>query len=444
MSHKWSDSKTRAFFKSIYHYSGISFIISAYYHILRNKLLDNNSRKKYNISKPSQKTPNINSLHDMIHVLHTADSKIYGETNLQGFDDDPSKTILLISHELSLSGAPIVLYHLASLLKGLNYQTIIICSSDNPTFGEYVARNGIPVIIYPKLMESEFILRIRRLFSKIIVNTILCAPVIKLLINTDSNVIWWIHESRSCYDRSIAKITPRKVSKNIHIYAVGAYARRELLKRHPLYTAKNLLYYSPIIPVIHDNNSEHLRNNNSHKKKKRYSIIAGLTYRKGQDILIKAIDLLPKEVINGSVFSFAGFIDDEPIYEKLNNLIDRYPDNVEYLGVLQREDIYKLYDNTDFLICPSRDDPMPVVIVEAASAGIPSICSSNTGSAAIIKHFKAGTVYNNNSARKLAKQIVRTYYIDNKDLKIMSHNAKRMYLNAFSKRHSLKKIISIL
>ena len=101
LSHKWSDSKTRAFFKSIYQHSGILFIISAYYYIFRNKLLDNNSRKAYNISKLSQKTPNIDSLHDMIHVLHTEGSKIYGEPILQSFDD-PSKTILLISHELSL------------------------------------------------------------------------------------------------------------------------------------------------------------------------------------------------------------------------------------------------------------------------------------------------------------------------------------------------------
>ncbi len=381
-------------------------------------------------------------------VLSNMDMKMDGSylSNFEDFlkDDDIAtrKRILLVSHEFSLTGAPLVLITLAEALKKRGYKVIVTAPLlIDDRYISYASSKNISAIVCPDIITSNMIGEIRRYFSFIVCNTVETAPVIRSLCDTDTEVIWWIHEGFSSYSRREARQMPGFLPENIHVYTPGSYSRNILLSRFPKYSVKNLIYYSPDLKeklnggvAVSSELVEMSRN------KKVYAIVGGLDWRKGVDILLNAIEKLPKKIINNSLILFIGNQSDSKIRKGLLELKRQYPNNIHLTGSLAPEEVYACYSIVDYLICSSRDDPMPVVIAEAMSMGIPCICSENTGSAAIIKKYKAGFVFNNNSSDLLAKKITSSFYINDSGHDEMSQNARRSYENIFSINTFEKKI----
>jgi glycosyltransferase involved in cell wall biosynthesis len=69
---------------------------------------------------------------------------------------------------------------------------------------------------------------------------------------------------------------------------------------------------------------------------------------------------------------------------------------------------------SDVIISASRDDPFPVVLVEAFCMGKTCITSDRTGNAELITDGKNGFVFANENARALARKIA--YITRNADL----------------------------
>ena len=154
--------------------------------------------------------------------------------------------------------------------------------------------------------------------------------------------------------------------------------------------------------------------------------------RKGTDILVKAIRLLPETVLRSCIFIFAGILYEAAMEPYLSNLKKDYPDQVIVTGEIPLAEVYHLYPKVDYLISPSRDDPMPVVIAEAMSMGIPAICSEHMGSAEIIRKHNSGYVYAPNNARKLKAAIVKTFHLPAEEYRLLSRNARSAYEQEFS------------
>ena len=56
--------------------------------------------------------------------------------------------VLLLSHEMNLTGAPIALLTLARTMQGIGYAPVVISPRDGPLSEEYV-RHGISVVVCP-------------------------------------------------------------------------------------------------------------------------------------------------------------------------------------------------------------------------------------------------------------------------------------------------------
>lgn len=387
-------------------------------------------KSKVNNFDKNKKTDyyDIRSLGELLHFLDNTDSRVYGRELIEAYKENIDKTILLVSHELSLSGAPIVLLQLAEALKRKGFQTIIICGLDGDKFLDNAALKEIPVVYYPGLLKSHLVFSIRKLFSKIIVNTIICAPVINQLIGTDSSVIWWIHEAREIYNGRAAREMPMKVTDNIRIYSVGSYAKKALLSRFPRYKVKSLIYSVPDLTKVPNISDFHIDLPN----KKIFALFGSIQYRKGQDILKKAIERLPEKIRKECFFLFVGYNSNPKISDMLLELNNKYPDNVLYMNEIKLNDLFGLFYDIDFLICASRDDPMPVVIANSMSLGKPCICSEYTGSAPIIDQFNAGFVYRRNSPAALAQKIEDALFLKQENYESMSKNARLAYEQLFS------------
>lgn len=354
---------------------------------------------------------------------------VYAEERLRDGSYLPRNSVLLISHELSLTGAPIVLSFMADWFAEKGMKPVVIAERDG-LLGKVYGDRGIPVIVNESINDSYFILKCAHLFSMIVVNTADCGAVAEQLNGTETPVMWWIHESRASYsNKKLLQHMPEYVKENIHVFCVSDYAEKALHEHRSTYHTRQLPYFIPDYaklmiadcPVDID------------EGKTVFICIGALEERKGQDILVEAIRYMTPQERNDSYFVFVGKINYLPIFQAIDDAHRDYPDNIVYVPTLDREAIIALYQKADCLVCPSRDDPMPTVVAEAMSMSRTIICSENTGSAALIEETGGGMVYRNNDPIELAdclSKVIRGEY----DFSNMCKRARKTYEDYFSRK----------
>lgn len=366
--------------------------------------------------------------------IKDGENNIYLEKVLASYDKrkkgnkSSGKIVLLVSHELALTGAPVALYYFAKSLKDKGDHPVIICRSDGGLTADIV-KDEIPVIIYPQTYTSNLIEKIAPLFDFVVANTIVSYPVINMLSDKDIPVVWWIHEAVVSYSDEVLLQLPNTVATNIHVYCGGGYAKKVLLDYRNMYSPKELLYY---VPEIKDNTTTQFHLENTAGKIV-FAIIGMQELRKGQDVLVDAIASLSEEIRNQALFVFIGKRCNEYIYERVQDICNRYPENTRHIEELTQEQLHAFYEQMDCLVCASKDDPMPIVVTEAMMLSKTIICSENTGSAELLREMNSGLIYYNNSYIELAEKI--TYVINNiQELDEIRNNARSTYDKYFSKQ----------
>lgn len=118
---------------------------------------------------------------------------------------------------------------------------------------------------------------------------------------------------------------------------------------------------------------------------------------------------MPKHYREQSLFVFLGRKGDENVYQKIVHLKKEYPECIEIIPEVSRDEIKSLYQQTTAVLCTSRDDPMPVFMTESMILSKPVICSKNTGTYSLITDKKDGFVFHNEE--ELLNHI--EYIIDN-------------------------------
>ena len=418
-------------------YSSIFRVYADIYHTGR-RICGRKEKEQKVLSKSAS---SIDSLVELLSYADEHSASVYGKDLIQRYAEDPGSTILLVSHELSLSGAPFALLNLALVLKKYGWQTVIVSPEDGD-IGTYAADRGIPSIYIPDLYCAGFISGTKDLFAIVIANTIVSSPVVKELDGTDTPVLWWIHEASEVYSRDMAEELPRNLSENVHIYCAGKYAQKMLACRFPRYDTDVLLYYANDVSCCAGDASPSILKKTGDSKV--FACVGLIEHRKGQDILLEAIDMLPDKVGRKSRYTFVGKVRDNEIKEQLEMMQKKYPDRIVFHEGLGHDELLELYRETDFLICPSRDDPMPVVAAEAMSLGKPCICSGNTGTAEIIERYDAGFTYADNDPEKLSELIGCACRLSDAGYHRFAGNARRTYEEVFSEEVFEKNLDDIM
>jgi glycosyltransferase involved in cell wall biosynthesis len=75
---------------------------------------------------------------------------------------------------------------------------------------------------------------------------------------------------------------------------------------------------------------------------------------------------------------------------------------VRYLGEASHEGCIAYMQQADIIINASRDDPFPVVLIEALCLGKTCILSSHTGTAELVQQGVNGFVFEQENSRELA------------------------------------------
>ena len=104
--------------------------------------------------------------------------------------------ILILSHDLSESGAPRAAYEVARILREDGHFVVVAAPSDG-SYRERLRNIGIDVIIDELLLSQDHnFFDFARNFDKVICNTIVCWPAVKQL-GQVVDVYWYVHESEA-------------------------------------------------------------------------------------------------------------------------------------------------------------------------------------------------------------------------------------------------------
>jgi glycosyltransferase involved in cell wall biosynthesis len=248
------------------------------------------------------------------------------------------------------------------------------------------------------LQEHPAFFKFAKNFDTIICNTIITWPVVNQMQQT-VKTIWWLQEAKlipplmdSSYDFT------RTLRHAQHLISVSEYSISFIKDYNPRYTK----IYNACTDFC--GALDETATNNAPKDTLIFSIVGSIEHRKGQDVLINAMNYLDDEVLQKIEIHIVGRTLDEQFRQKLNSNI-RHSDRVRFLGEMSHEDSISYLYGSDVIISASRDDPFPVVLVEAFCMGKPCIVSDRTGNAELITDRKNGFVFASENARELARKI---------------------------------------
>ena len=348
------------------------------------------------------------------------------------------KKIFILTHELSLTGAPIVLSHGVQILKDAGWQILMVAPSDGVLKQKFLDME-VPVLILEDMDTNEDWLHMAADFDLILVNTIVPHRQIDQLRDFPVPVIWWLHDARSGYETDLKDVLPDTIGDNIHTYAVSRYAESAVNDYRPQYPTQLLLY------GLKDEAARVIANpkpiENAHGKKVFISI-GTIVPRKGQDILVKAIRNLPETVREDCLFLFIGKPVNKDMLKQVKELEAEFPESVRQINSVPHEEVFHLFRQATAVICSSRDDPLPTFMAETMMVSGVCICSENTGTAPAITHGKNGFIYHNDDPLELAQCICQVSEAG--DLSTVRTEARKLFEEVFSLEVFQKNLLRIV
>lgn len=301
---------------------------------------------------------------------------------------------LLLSHDLTLGGPSIALYHMARVLREKGDQVVFASMLDGP-LRETLLAEGIPVVVDVNLQvetmrEAEWTSG----FQRIVCNTI---NFHIFLSERDAKipVLWWLHDSAFFYDGVNPALLRGMERENLRFCAVGPVPRDAMAKFLPDAEIESLIY------GVADEAGSGRKQTGRHKIC--FVTIGYIEARKGQDILVRAIQKLPEHIRERAEFYLVGQ-NTSRMAGELREIIQDIPE-ITMTGTMDRKGIYEMLERADVMICPSREDPMPTVAAEAMMYRVPCLVSDATGTASYIEPEVNGLVFQSGDDQELAGKI---------------------------------------
>lgn len=185
-----------------------------------------------------------------------------------------------------------------------------------------------------------------------------------------------------------------KISTYTKDYAQHSRTMRYFLYKFFAYIPKTLL------PVSH-------RMQTSKHRQMRIGFAGRFVEEKGFDILYQAMDRVVKKVPSAK-FVFAGNtkMDYEPFYDSQKKLFESQKKHVTYLGLLDEKKLADFYSSLDVFVLSSRSDCFPLTQTEAATAGVPIVCTDIPGARMLLNETGFGMIVAPNDFKALADGII--------------------------------------
>lgn len=339
------------------------------------------------------------------------------------------RKILLITHDFSLTGAPLMLYYAAEILKKNGYGVTVYSRSDGPLKHDYLS-NRISISIFSNYDFSDY--EMKHYFSgyhMILANTVVLFGLVEKIEKVEIPVMWWIHEEDNVYEEYQIRELPRY--NRLSVYCVSKRAVNSYEKYSGNRDVKQLVYGIPNEIYSKQENCK------GYGKKMIYAIIGYVSKRKGHDIFIASVEKNWDRWKDNAEFWVIGIITESQRKEM------EATGKVRVFGSMDHSDLIKIYSEIDVVVCPSRNDPMPVVLAEAMMNKKICIASDMTGTAEKIVPYENGLICRAGDVDSLSEQIDWSLE-HNEQLESMGERAYEVYRQNFSQEQFKKNLFQIV
>ena len=374
------------------------------------------------------------TIEDIAYKMDNDNAIIYLGNNVQ-MDDEVTSAVMLVTHEFTYTGAPIMLLEVAKSMKNNGLSVWTLCKQEGSFAKEFVEA-GINVIIYPNFEADHLWLNnAQEIFSLWFLNTLILFSLFKKLNAANQKTIWWIHENEYIFSYLAPVIKKISLNPSSQIVAAGPYVQ-SLIKKHMQLPADILNF-----PVDDMGTSTRTRDNS---EKIKILQVGYLSRLKGQTILLDAFELLSdktKEIVD-ITFCANSYPSDEEVLQRIEETVSNHS-NIHLIPAMEKEALYELYNDFDIIIVASKKEATSAIMVEAMMKGIIGICSDACGITYYIKDNESGFIFKSEDPNSLSQKI--EYIIEQLDqLEHVKRNARKIYEENFSKEIFENKLFELL
>lgn len=293
---------------------------------------------------------------------------------------------------MTLSGAPIQLAYLVQWLRANGWTTTVVAPEPGPLADKL---HGVEIIYDSQLLIDPAYGALRRLapqFDLVVANTIATWEAVQASQFERVPALWYVHETQ----------VGRELMKLVHMIEPSLELANTVVTPTQTTAEMYACFRSKPIEVIPYGIPEVAVRPPRVAGQPTFAIIGTFEPRKGQDVLLDAVE----RVSGSALFKLAGRTLDEAFYGELRRRANALS-NVELLDSLGHEEAMQLLAASDVLVCPSRDETMPIVLLEAMSLGKAIICTNVGGIAEWIRDGENGMLIPSEDTQALATAIER-------------------------------------
>ncbi|MFN2475453.1 MAG: glycosyltransferase [Chthoniobacterales bacterium] len=283
--------------------------------------------------------------------------------------------LLFVSHDLSWSGAPLILLEMAKWCRQRGFFVVVMSPKDGP-LREKFAEAAIPVIVDELITRGhESFTAFARDFDCVVASTIFGAPIVNAAKRAGIPHLWWIHEGRVAEhyisaDAEIRKalaaadtiITPDTRSSRLY----QPFAERPI-RVLPYGIPDPATTLAPLAPRREGGRVQFL-------------LLGTIEQRKGQQVLLEALRKLPDETLRAAEFLVVGRAHDAAIAAEVTAAAKDFS-CLTFSGGVSPDEAHRLIAEADVMVSASWDETGPLILMEAAALG-KALLSTNVGSVA--------------------------------------------------------------
>ncbi len=355
--------------------------------------------------------------------------------------------LLLVTPDLSLSGAPWILANLARFLAQEGRSVTVLASFEGPLRALYEA-NGVRVVVEPDLGEmlrnSAPMADYVGDYDLIVANTIVAWRAVHMAKAFGRPAILWIHEST--YGADLAKQNPAVAAALGAADKVLLPAQRLVSLYQPFLPGERYIVLphgidTDLLDTVSDTVSDTLPGDSGapgssapRVEMPRNKIcvvqVGSVEPRKGQDFLVQSIAALPEAILQRMEFYLVGRTLDEGFAQALQEM-SRGLTNIHFTGEASHAQVMSYLRAADIFVLPSRDEVLPITILEAMYYKKAVIATRVGGVAEAVEHGVGGLLVNFGDKPTLTRYLAELS-VDGARRSALGQNAYLAFRHRFS------------
>ena len=375
--------------------------------------------------------------HGYAFLQATADA-ITEDNKVPDYPSAANWSILFISHDAIMGGAQTVLLNTISWIKAHTKLSVkILCLEGGEWLHHF--RDLADTVVLVELEQAASTSSEKELINQIIQfcngkpdliygNTVAAGQAYQWLSKLGVPILTHFHELETSIKRYGGDWMKDIVEYSSHFIACSGAVRDNLIKNHGVASEKISVSYASIVssPLprdlgVQEKDQEKQRLGLVRNKYLIFGCGLGMPFRKGADLFIELGRILQRNGRNDFHLYWIGSFEESASHSDYGNWTNflirlKQSDLSQYVTFLGRKENPKEYLRLgDVFVLPSREDPFPLVALEAADCGLPIICFENAGGTPELVDGDAGYVVPYEDVKTMASKL--THLMDNNELR---------------------------